>query len=142
MTKKFVRNDARDFKEFYVSFRKFHEHFSLKTSKILSNLGSEKLTGALKMQRMAATLIRSERYHKYGNDVLNHIARVTGLCHRLSVVNVKTLDIYIVIFLERYRNYDSGVLNHIIGITSLSHLVSFLNVETKMVVKTVDVQTL
>jgi hypothetical protein len=48
--------------------------------------------GAHKMQRMASALTFLERYHKDGNEFLNHIVRVTGDETWVSFVNVKTKE--------------------------------------------------
>jgi transposase len=47
------------------------------------------LTGAYKTQRMAWTLTFLERYHKDGDESLNHIVGVTGDENLISFVNVE-----------------------------------------------------
>jgi hypothetical protein len=41
-------------------------------------MGSKNAHGCAQMQRMASALNYSERYHKDGDEFLNHIIRVTG----------------------------------------------------------------
>jgi hypothetical protein len=52
------------------------------------------LTGAHKMQRMASSLTSTflERYHKDGDEFLNHIVRVTVDETWVSFVNVETKE--------------------------------------------------
>jgi hypothetical protein len=51
------------------------------------------LTGAHKTQRMPSALVDFlERYHKAGDEFLNHIVRVTGDETWVSFVNVETKD--------------------------------------------------
>jgi hypothetical protein len=50
------------------------------------------LTGAHKMQRMALALTFLERYHKDGDEFLNHIIRATGYETWVSFVNDETKE--------------------------------------------------
>jgi alpha-amylase/alpha-mannosidase (GH57 family) len=50
------------------------------------------LTGVQKMQRMVSTLTFLERYHKDGDEFLNHIVQVTGEETWVSFVNVETIE--------------------------------------------------
>jgi hypothetical protein len=50
------------------------------------------LTGAHRKQRIASALTFFERYHKHGDEFLNHIIRVTGDETWVSFVNVKTKE--------------------------------------------------
>jgi hypothetical protein len=50
------------------------------------------LTGAHKTQRMASALTFLERYHKDGDEFLNHIVRAPGDKTWVSFVNVETKE--------------------------------------------------
>jgi hypothetical protein len=50
------------------------------------------ITSAYKMQRTASALTFIDRYHKDGNEFLNHIIRVTGDETWVSFVNVETKE--------------------------------------------------
>jgi hypothetical protein len=50
------------------------------------------LTGAHKTQRMASALTFLRRYHKDGDEFLNHIVRITGDKTKISFVNVETKE--------------------------------------------------
>jgi hypothetical protein len=50
------------------------------------------LTGAHKTQGMASALTFFERYHKDGDEFLNHIVRVTGDETWISFANVKSKE--------------------------------------------------
>jgi hypothetical protein len=55
-------------------------------------MASEMLMSAHKTQRMASALTSLERYHKYGDEFPNYIARVTVDVTWVSFVNVETKE--------------------------------------------------
>jgi hypothetical protein len=50
------------------------------------------MAGVRKTQRMASALTILERYHKVGDEFLNHIIRVIGDETWVSLVNVETKE--------------------------------------------------
>jgi hypothetical protein len=78
-----VKDDASQFQNFQMNFHKFYATCVPKMP-----------TGAHKAQRMASTLtsIFLERYHKDGDEFLNHIGRVRGDETWVSFVNVETKE--------------------------------------------------
>jgi hypothetical protein len=50
------------------------------------------LMGVNKTQRMALAMTFLERYHKYGDEFLNHIIWVTGDETRVLFVNAETKE--------------------------------------------------
>jgi hypothetical protein len=60
--------------------------------KFCARLVSKMLTGAHKTQRLTSALTFLERYHKAGDELLNHIVRVTGDKTWVSFVDVETQE--------------------------------------------------
>jgi hypothetical protein len=98
LTKKFVKDNASQFQNFSCEFPQVSCTVSYEIIKI--RLGyhhkfcarwvPKMLTGVHKTQRMALAFF--ERYHKDGDEFLNHIVRVTGDETWVSFVSVETKE--------------------------------------------------
>jgi hypothetical protein len=81
LTKKFVKDGTSQFQNFHVNFHKFHALLSVKLSqarlcyhKFCATWVPKMFMGAHKTQGMAWVLTFLERYHKDGDEYLNHTA--------------------------------------------------------------------
>jgi hypothetical protein len=95
LTKKLVKVDSSQFQNFHENFHKFHAFsytrlLQARLSQVLLKMGSENAHGCVQNAGNGLGFDFLERCHKDGDEILNHIVRVTGDETWVSFVKVET----------------------------------------------------